>query len=63
MNHKIFSLVLPLLQIITGCLATIAFFILIHNAQSIKSIFFALVIAILGLTWGIWGFIGYKKKK
>lgn len=62
MKQKIVSLFLPVLQMITGCLATIAFFVLIYNGSSNKSVIFVLAIAILGFILGIKGLILYKKK-
>ena len=61
MNHKVTSLFLPILQIITGCLAAIAFFILIYNNESTKSIFISLLIALVGFVLGFRGMAVYKK--
>lgn len=63
MNRKIVSLFLPILQIVTGFLATIEFFILIYNNGSIKSIFLALAIALIGFWLGFRGIIVYKKNE
>lgn len=61
MNHKVTSLFLPILQIITGCLAAIAFFILIYNNESTKSIVISLLIALVGFVLGFRGMAVYKK--
>lgn len=63
MNRKIVSLFLPILQIVTGFLATIEFFILMYNNGSIKSIFLALAIALIGFGLGFRGIIVYKKSE
>lgn len=63
MNRKIVSLCLPILQIVTGFLATIEFFILMYNNGSIKSIFLALSIALIGFWLGFRGIIVYKKSE
>lgn len=63
MNHKIVSLFLPILQIVTGYLATIEFFILMYNNGSIKSIFLAFAIALIGFGLGFRGIIVYKKSE
>lgn len=63
MNHKIFSLFLPILQLITGSLSFFAFFILTYNHQSIKSILLALATTILATKLGIQGLFAYKNNK
>ncbi len=62
MNHKIFSLFLPILQLITGCLAFVAFFVLISNHHPIRSILLALVTTILAIKLGLQGLFEYKNK-
>lgn len=62
MKQKIIFLFLTVLQIIAGCLAAIAFFVLIYNGSSNQSVILVLAIAILGFVLGIRGLIMCKKK-
>lgn len=61
--NKIFTILLPIIQIVTAILAAVVFFQSLARSGAMLTLILALLTAILGFTLGIRGILTWKAAK
>lgn len=61
--NKIFTILLPIIQLVTAILATVVFFQSLAKSGAILTLILALLTAILGFMLGIRGILAWKSAK